>query len=43
MPTNLVNMMGFRTRVRDRQMHEQLKADLVEHLWSKFGEDEDNN
>ena len=36
-------MMGVRTRIRDRQMHEQLKADLVEHVWRKFGHDEDNN
>uniref|UniRef100_A0A0D3C5V5 Myb-like domain-containing protein n=1 Tax=Brassica oleracea var. oleracea TaxID=109376 RepID=A0A0D3C5V5_BRAOL len=43
MPTNLVNMIGVRTRIRDRSMHEQLKADLVEHLWSKFGEDVDNS
>uniref|UniRef100_A0A0D3A5Z9 DDE Tnp4 domain-containing protein n=1 Tax=Brassica oleracea var. oleracea TaxID=109376 RepID=A0A0D3A5Z9_BRAOL len=42
-PSNIANMMGVRTRIRDRQMHEQLKADLVEHLWSKFGRDEDNN
>ena len=42
-PTNIANMMGVRTRIRDRQMHQQLKADLVEHLWSKFGRDEDNN
>ena len=43
MPTNIANMMGVRTRIRDRQMHQQLKADLVEHLWSKFGGDEDDN
>ncbi|XP_033131877.1 uncharacterized protein LOC103829873 [Brassica rapa] len=42
-PSNVANMMGVRTRIRDRQMHEQLKADLVEHLWNKFGYDEDNN
>uniref|UniRef100_A0A0D3CU29 Uncharacterized protein n=1 Tax=Brassica oleracea var. oleracea TaxID=109376 RepID=A0A0D3CU29_BRAOL len=42
-PTNITNMMGVRTRIRDRQMHEQLKADLVELVWSKFGRDEDNN
>ena len=42
-PSNITNMMGVRTRIRDRQMHQQLKADLVEHLWSKFGRDEDNN
>ncbi|XP_048622367.1 putative nuclease HARBI1 [Brassica napus] len=43
MPTNIANMMGVRTRIRDRQMHQQLKHDLVEHLWSKFGRGEDNN
>ena len=42
-PTNIVNMMGVRTRIHDRQMHQQLKADLVEHIWRKFGRDEDNN
>ena len=42
-PTNIANMMGVRTRIRDRQMHQQLKADLVEHIWRKFGRDEDNN
>ena len=35
-------MMSVRTRIRDRQMHEQLKGDLVEHVWRKFGGDEDN-
>ena len=33
---------GARTRIRDRQMHQQLKTDLVEHIWRKFGCDEDN-
>ena len=42
-PTNIANMMGVRTKLRDRQMHEQLKADLVEHIWRKFRRDEDNN
>ena len=42
-PTNIANMMGVRTRIRDRQMHQQLKDDLVEHIWQKFGRDEDNN
>uniref|UniRef100_A0A0D3BLJ1 Uncharacterized protein n=1 Tax=Brassica oleracea var. oleracea TaxID=109376 RepID=A0A0D3BLJ1_BRAOL len=41
-PTNIANMMGVRTRIRDRQMHEQLKVDLVEHVWRKFERDEDN-
>ena len=43
MPSNIANMMSARTRIRDRQMHQQLKADLVEHIWRKFGRDEDNN
>ena len=42
-PTNIAKMMSVRTRIRDRQMHQQLKGDLVEHLWRKFGRDEDNN
>uniref|UniRef100_A0A0D3D0P4 Uncharacterized protein n=1 Tax=Brassica oleracea var. oleracea TaxID=109376 RepID=A0A0D3D0P4_BRAOL len=42
-PTNIANMMGARTRIRDRQMHQQLKDDLVEHIWNKFGRNEDNN
>ena len=43
MPKNIANMMGVQTRIRDRQMHQQLKADLVEHIWHKFRRDEDNN
>uniref|UniRef100_A0A0D3BXZ3 DDE Tnp4 domain-containing protein n=1 Tax=Brassica oleracea var. oleracea TaxID=109376 RepID=A0A0D3BXZ3_BRAOL len=42
-PTNLANQMGVRTKIRDRQAHQQLKGDLVEHIWRKFGRDQDNN
>ena len=42
-PTNITNMMNVRTRIRDRQMHQQLKDDLVEHVWLKFGREDDNN
>ena len=42
-PTTIANMMGVRTRIRDRQLHQQLKADLVEHIWSTCGRDQDNN
>ena len=42
-PTNIANQMGVRIRIRDRQMHQQLKDDLVQHIWHKFGRDEDNN
>ncbi|XP_023633251.1 uncharacterized protein LOC111828755 [Capsella rubella] len=36
MPSNIVDLMAARTRLRDRTKHEQLKNDLVEHIWSKF-------
>ena len=41
--TNIANMMGVRTRICDREIHQQLKADFGEHIWRKFGRDEDNN
>ena len=37
-PTNLDNMVGIRTHVRDRRIHEQLKNDLIENVWNKFGD-----
>ncbi|XP_056866738.1 uncharacterized protein LOC130512600 [Raphanus sativus] len=43
MPPSMATMMGVETTIRDEQMHRQLKADLVEHIWNKFGSDEDNN
>ncbi|XP_048624595.1 putative nuclease HARBI1 [Brassica napus] len=42
-PTNIANQMGVRTRIRDRQAHQQLKGDFVEHIWRKFGRDQDTN
>ena len=42
-PTNIANQMGVRTIIRDRQAHEQLKGNLVEHIWRKSGSDQDNN
>uniref|UniRef100_A0A0D3AXP4 Myb-like domain-containing protein n=1 Tax=Brassica oleracea var. oleracea TaxID=109376 RepID=A0A0D3AXP4_BRAOL len=41
MPSNLGNMLGLRNHVRDRRIHEQLKYDLIENIWNKFGNDED--
>ena len=32
-PTNIANQMSVRRRTRDRQAHQQLKVDLVEHIW----------
>ncbi|XP_023643356.1 uncharacterized protein LOC111831939 [Capsella rubella] len=36
-PSNIGNMMEIRSQVRDRTKHQLLKADLVEHIWQKFG------
>ncbi|XP_048610451.1 uncharacterized protein LOC106433232 isoform X1 [Brassica napus] len=46
MPTNLGNVMGMmtiRNEVRDNQIHQRLKADLVENIWQKFGTHQDFN
>ena len=43
MPSNLGNMMSIRNQVRDRKIHHQLKADLVENIWQKFGTNQDFN
>ena len=40
---NIANMMDVRTRIHDRQMPQQVKVDLVEHVWLKFGREDDNN
>ncbi|XP_013632862.1 PREDICTED: uncharacterized protein LOC106338428 [Brassica oleracea var. oleracea] len=42
MPSNTGNLMAIRTRLRDRNIHEQLKNDLVEHIWRKFGTRQNN-
>ncbi|XP_048603562.1 uncharacterized protein LOC111203417 [Brassica napus] len=46
MPTNLHDVMGMltiRNEVRDNQIHQRLKADLVENIWQKFGTPQDFN
>ena len=40
MPTNLGNMLGIRNHVRNRRIHEQLKNDLIENIWNKFGDED---
>ena len=35
MPSNLENMLHTQTRIRDKRAHQQLKYDLVEHIWKK--------
>jgi len=37
MATNLGNKIDLRTKVRNRQAHQQLKNDLIENIWAKFG------
>ncbi|XP_024007956.1 uncharacterized protein LOC112083965 [Eutrema salsugineum] len=37
MSTNINNMIGNRNEVRDKKIHERLQADLMEHIWNKFG------
>ncbi|XP_033138173.1 uncharacterized protein LOC103844705 [Brassica rapa] len=39
-PTNLNNMFPNRNDLRDRQIHERLKNDLIENIWNKFGEED---
>ncbi|XP_024004167.1 putative nuclease HARBI1 [Eutrema salsugineum] len=41
MPTNILNLIGNRKKVRDKEIHQRLKDDLVEHIWNKFGNSED--
>ena len=36
MPSNLENMLHTQTRIRDKRAHQQLKYDLVEHIWKTF-------
>ncbi|XP_020872053.1 putative nuclease HARBI1 [Arabidopsis lyrata subsp. lyrata] len=37
MPTNLEGLGDGHTRIRDRQAHHQLKEDLIENIWTTFG------
>ena len=38
-PTNLNNMFPNRNDLRDRNMHAQLKHDLIQNVWNKFGDE----
>lgn len=40
MPSNLSNMLGIWNHVRGRRIHEQLKNDLIENIWNKFGDED---
>lgn len=37
MPTKMANILGNRIQIPDRNVHHQLKSDLFEHIWQKFG------
>uniref|UniRef100_A0A0D3BVT6 DDE Tnp4 domain-containing protein n=1 Tax=Brassica oleracea var. oleracea TaxID=109376 RepID=A0A0D3BVT6_BRAOL len=41
-PTNLNNIFVNQNQkdLRDRRIHEQLKKDLIEHIWNKFGDED---
>uniref|UniRef100_A0A0D3DB70 Uncharacterized protein n=1 Tax=Brassica oleracea var. oleracea TaxID=109376 RepID=A0A0D3DB70_BRAOL len=36
-PSNIGNMLGIRNQIRDQQIHDRLKADLVENIRQRFG------
>ena len=40
-PSNLCTMLDIRSQVRDPHIHEQLKYDLIQNIWKKFGNDRD--
>ncbi|KAL0742214.1 hypothetical protein Bca4012_083727 [Brassica carinata] len=35
------DMLGTRREVRDREKHDRLKADLIENIWQKFGDEDE--
>ena len=39
-PTNLNNMFPNRNDLRDRHMHDQLKNDIIQNIWNKFGDED---
>ncbi|KAL0696564.1 hypothetical protein Bca4012_063744 [Brassica carinata] len=39
--SNFQSMLNARNQVRDRRIHEELKNDLIENIWNKFGNEED--
>lgn len=38
-----LNLISRRKEVRDSHTHQQLKKDLIEHIWDKFGHLQNNN
>ena len=35
------DMLGMRREVRDQEKHARLKADLMENIWQKFGDEDE--
>ncbi|XP_056859111.1 uncharacterized protein LOC130508025 [Raphanus sativus] len=42
-PSTVGTMIDVEITIRDRQLHQRLKGDLVQHIWRKCGHDEGNN
>lgn len=40
---NLATYLQRKALIRDRQIHHQLQASLVEHIWERFGSDSHQN
>ncbi|CAK8530209.1 unnamed protein product [Lathyrus sativus] len=38
---NLATRLQRRANIREKQVHRQLQGDLVEHIWERFGHEED--
>ena len=38
-PSNLRTMLEIRSQVGDPHIHEQLKYDLIQNIWNKYGND----
>ncbi|XP_056849929.1 uncharacterized protein LOC108840392 isoform X1 [Raphanus sativus] len=42
-PSTVGTMINVEITIRDRQLHQRLKDDLVQHIWRRCGRDEGNN
>ena len=40
---NLATRLQRRATLREKQVHRQLQGDLVEHIWERFGHEDDGN
>ncbi|XP_021840793.2 protein ALP1-like [Spinacia oleracea] len=42
-PVNINAYLGRRSTLRDSRIHDALKHDLIEHIWEKYGSNNNNN